>query len=412
VSFFADEPFEGFEILPLGTGEPLPAKAPNIFRIPVCEGETLDNTAKSHELLVMSPFLSGGEIAALNADMPGMKNVQRTLITRRLALSGLNPGDVSNFKCYVLRDPGGEGVFHDLHAKVFLRRKYGGSELYVGSMNATCSGMYRNVEMMVGLRGSGTRLNTDRLLEELCGGATDGKGSPLELVESFEHVEPSEEERNLENAERMLKEFCRMDVRAEVVPGSKEGHFDLLLHGKAGWRPEGIKISPLPLPGLTCAYAEGLAFRDVDLVRLTSLFAVTCTSGDASVSRIVKLPLTGLPEGRDKAILNEVVKDRPALYRYLALLFAGVDLCGDGDGLLVKQGEPKAADTLAWLEQGLYEQMLDSATESPEKIAAVGSLLSQIESEGVELTELRNLYRSFATVLGVREKEKSNGRSL
>lgn len=412
VSFFAEEPFDGFEILPLGIQESLPANAPNIFRIPVCEGEKLDNTVKSHELLVVSPFLSGSEIAVLNTDIPGMKNVRRTLITRRLALNGLNPGDVSNFKCYVLRDPGGEGLFRDLHAKMFLRRKYGESELFVGSMNATTSGMYRNVEMMVGLHGPGSRLNTEQLLGDLCGGAIDGKGSPLELVESFSHVEPSDEEKNLQNVERILKEFCRTDVRVEVVAGVEEGCFDLHLHGKRGYCPEGVEIYPLPLPGLKCAYSEELVFRKIELSRLTSLFAVSCTKGEASVSRIVKLPLVGMPEDRDRAILNEVVKDRPALYRYLALLFSGVDMLGDGNGAVDGGNEAEAVDPLAQLEQGLYEQMLDSATRSPEKIAALGSLLSEIESQDPSLDELRGLYEGFARALGLKGKGGRHGSSL
>jgi hypothetical protein len=59
-----------------------------------------------HEVLIISPFLSGDTIKDFNDRNNGslIKDVRYMLITREMSLARLKPRDVSNFVIYTMRD--------------------------------------------------------------------------------------------------------------------------------------------------------------------------------------------------------------------------------------------------------------------------------------------------------------------
>ena len=108
----------------------------------------------------MSPFLSESVIADFNLTDRALSDCKRTLITRRSELGKLKTSDVDNFTIYALKDEiiDGEDEIsdeladkkkQDIHAKIYLRRKYSDVDLYLGSMNASYSAINKNVEMML-----------------------------------------------------------------------------------------------------------------------------------------------------------------------------------------------------------------------------------------------------------------------
>lgn len=71
----------------------------------------------------------------------------------------------------------------DIHAKIYLRRKYSDVDMYLGSMNASfISAINKNVEMMLWLGTKNMYLNGDKFLEDIfCGPVGDAK-NPFEQV--------------------------------------------------------------------------------------------------------------------------------------------------------------------------------------------------------------------------------------
>lgn len=94
----------------------------------------------AHRLVVMSPFLSESVIADFNLTDRALSDCKRTLVTRRSELGKLKASDVDNFTIYALKDEiidGEEEISdeladkkkQDIHAKIYLRRKYSDVDL-------------------------------------------------------------------------------------------------------------------------------------------------------------------------------------------------------------------------------------------------------------------------------------------
>lgn len=174
---------ENFEVLPLGIGK-------NAYRmqedILFCKEKGNANST-FNELVVMFPFLSESVIADFNLTDRALSDCKRTLITRRSELGKLKASDVDNFTIYALKDEiiDGEDEIsdeladkkkQDIHAKIYLRRKYSDVDLYLGSMNASYSAINKNVEMMLWLGTKNMYLNGNKFLEDIfCGPAGDVK---------------------------------------------------------------------------------------------------------------------------------------------------------------------------------------------------------------------------------------------
>ena len=153
VSFSLDSKIfgENFEVLPLGIGK-------NAYRmqedILFCK-ERGNANSTFNELVVMSPFLSESVIADFNLTDRALSDCKRTLVTRRSELGKLKASDVDNFTIYALKDEiidGEEEISdeladkkkQDIHAKIYLRRKYSDVDLYLGSMNASYSAINKS----------------------------------------------------------------------------------------------------------------------------------------------------------------------------------------------------------------------------------------------------------------------------
>jgi type I restriction-modification system DNA methylase subunit len=138
VSFSLDSKIfgEDFEVLPLGIGK-------NAYRmqedILFCK-ERGNANSTFNELVVMSPFLSESVIADFNLTDRALSDCKRTLVTRRSELGKLKASDVDNFTIYALKDEiidGEEEISdeladkkkQDIHAKIYLRRKYSDVDL-------------------------------------------------------------------------------------------------------------------------------------------------------------------------------------------------------------------------------------------------------------------------------------------
>ena len=224
VSFSLDSKIfgEDFEVLPLGIGK-------NAYRmqedILFCK-ERGNANSTFNELVVMSPFLSESVIADFNLTDRALSDCKRTLVTRRSELGKLKASDVDNFTIYALKDEiidGEEEISdeladkkkQDIHAKIYLRRKYSDVDLYLGSMNASYSAINKNVEMMLWLGTKNMYLNGDKFLEDIfCGPVGDAK-NPFEQVTVADAVlETESDNRNL--LEQKIKDLCRVKRQAVI----------------------------------------------------------------------------------------------------------------------------------------------------------------------------------------------------
>ncbi len=390
VSFKADQKeFSEFQIMPMGIGE----HQYDINKDPLW-------TDTFHEMLIMSPFLSGSVVEHFNDDRKGLTDCKRTLITRRSELEKLNDNKADNFQVYVMKDRIYDGEDEvsddteekqkqDIHAKIYLRRKYANVDLYLGSMNASYAAMNKNVELMLRLRTKNRYLNTSTFLKDIFDGDEDAKENPFEQVELNEEF-PVEDSSELDAMERQIKEVCRAGGKAEVLDGN--GSYQIRVHFKPkDWKFD-MTLSPLRSSRANLVQEEVL-FENLDVLQISEFYVITVTGKENTLKRVIMIPTSNLPESRDSAILQSVVKDKSTFLEY-------VDFILDDNHLLsmIEQDDNQMngnGEGFSQVYPAVYEKMLKTASKEPEKLEEIDQLLVKITDKNIVSDEFREMYQTF-----------------
>lgn len=358
-----------------------------------------------HEALIISPFLSASVIKGFNNRNTVIENPECTLITRRASLEKLEAPQCDKFKLYTLKDTIVEGESalsdesedlrkQDIHAKLYLWRKYSDSELYLGSHNASYSAMHGNIEFMIRLRSKNRYLNTEILTRDLFNGAQDNPDNPFELTGLPAISEKDSNDSDV--LQNRIKELCRSNPRAEVRKNDEKYDIDILFE-KLG-DATGLSIGPL-LSKKSAAVTTSVAFQGLDLLQISEFYRITAESEEMSFSRTIKITTDNLPENRESAVVSSVVKDQHCFIQYIAFLL--------GDDYLVSLVEDANLSRSAFYGQGsaarmpaLYERMLKAAATTPERFAEIDYLLKMIIVEGVIPPGFTELYDTFRKAVG------------
>ena len=278
----------------------------------------------------MSPFLSESEIADFNLTDRALSDCKRTLITRRSELGELKTSDIDNFTIYVLKDEiiDGEDEIsdeladnkkQDIHAKIYLRRKYSDVDLYLGSMNASYSAINKNVEMMLWLGTKNMYLNGDKFLEDIfCGPAGDVK-NPFEQVTVADAVLETEcDNRNL--LEQKIQGLCRVKRQAVISEDNENaGKYKIVVEFGGIESDSAITVSPFNSKQEQLL-AEHIEFSELEILQLSEFYEINAKSGDDTIRRIIMIPTSGFPDDRESAAVNSVVKDRASFVEYIAFV--------------------------------------------------------------------------------------------
>lgn len=353
-----------------------------------------------HELVVFSPFLSGAMIDHWNEPSHSLTGTSRVLITRKSELSKLTDEQSGRFKIFTLKDDVVDGETalsdesddkqkQDIHAKIYLRRKYSTVDLYLGSMNATWSAVNRNVEMLVRLRTKNRYYNSERFLREIFCGEEGGQQNPFELSKPTE-VGPDPSQEMTSQLEQVIKTICRMPMKAAVT--ARDGKYDISLEVEDRI-PEGdISITPFrrdnPIP-----MKNSMLFPQLELLQVSEFYRLQVKADDISVERIIMIPTSGIPAERENAVVNNVVKDRRSFVEYVAFVLGDNHLMSLLEEQTISKGESwkNHHDQLP----ALYEKMLKTALDEPERLGEIDYLLKMVSDKAIIPDEFRALYDTF-----------------
>lgn len=391
---------ENFEILPLGIGENAYPMTDDVL---MC---TDKNSANStfHELVVMSPFLSESVIADFNKSDRGLSGCKRTLITRRSELSKLKNADVDNFTIYALKDEiiDGENEIsdeteekkkQDIHAKIYIRRKYSDVDLYLGSMNASYSAINKNVEMMLYLGTKSRYMNGQSFLDDIFCGAEDDVKNPFEKVTITDAVLDTES--NTHNLlELKIKELCR--IKRSACIKNDDGKYKIVIDFPGVQKDESIILSPFKSKQQQIL-SERVEFVDLDILQLSEFYEVIVKVGEEEIRRIITIPTTEFPKDRESAVVNSVVKDRASFIEYITFVL--------GDDYLMSMLEEKQIKTSGFFKNtqdampALYEKMLRTSLDEPERLRDIGYVLEMVSDKEIIPDEFRTLYDTFCRTL-------------
>ena len=299
---------------------------------------TLDFAGTRH--LVISPFATDDGLQRVAPD--GTRSVQ--VVSRIEDLERLDPDTLNRLSAsYVIDDfaaleqtddtaAGDKDYLVGLHAKAYVIERGHAAHLLLGSANATSAAFDGNIEFLIELVGTKSKLGIETFL---------GDQAPFrQMLLDYEAVggqQPSDDE----DADRELEEALRAAA---------------MLGFKAAARPEGethtMRVSctdPLSLDEGMTATLELLTrpgdavhlqtkvdvtFTDLGMVDITPFLVLRLTDA-RGVTRgtVVHAGLTGDPPGRLDELLARQVDTPEKFLRFLALLLA-IGGSGDKTGLL------------------------------------------------------------------------------
>lgn len=387
-----DKRFLDFEIIPLGIGKDSIDDDPLMWD-------------SFHDLLVFSPFLSGGVMRSFD-ERKMLKDTRRHLITRTSELHKI-AGKLDTFRVFTMKDTVVEGEEivsdeetekiqqQDIHAKMYLMTKGSRSSLYLGSMNASENGLHRNVEMLLRLSGYRYYLNMDAIESDLFG--PDEKGNPFEEIDlaGVDAIAPETEEKDA--LERVLKGICRLKSKAEVVRDGDKYNVTVSFISPRGGFPN-AEIAPARTVR-SQQLAEEVSFEGLSALELTELYRITVKGETENISRMILIP-TEMPSDRDDMVVRSILKDKRAFVDYLAFIL------GDDYVLSVLEMEASAASDRdvdrRSVEDGLpaiYEKMLKTAYTEPERLKEIRLVMDRISDTEVIPDEFVRMYETFAKTL-------------
>ena len=405
VSFALDsrEFDEEFQIMPLGIGR----AGYKMTEDPLFCSDVWSADYTFNDLVVFSPFLSASLVEEWNKKEHNITGTKRTIITRKIELAKLKPEQGSRFDIYTLKDDIVDGedqisdeqekkMKQDIHAKIFLRRKYSDTSLYIGSMNASYAASQKNVEMVIQLKTKNRYLNGDSFLRDIFCGEADNPANPFEKVE-IKDAKPDGAEEESKVLEKIIKDICRRKMKATVVFNGGSYDVSVTVDGELSEEWENVQIGLLRRKVLS-PFAKEMIFEGLDVLQLTEFYQLQIKGDKGTlVSRIIMIPTTGFPEDRESAVVNSVVKDKRSFVEYVAFVL-GEDylLTMLEDNNLQKSG---FTGTEMQRMPALYEKMLKTALEEPARLKEIDYLLKMITDAEIIPDEFRELYETFKTTL-------------
>lgn len=394
----AEKEFYDFEFIPNG----IKRQTGDIYRF----NETPLFQDTFHEIFIMSPFISGGIIRDFNDrnSKSPIEDSRYMLITREMSLGRLKLEDVSRFKIFTMRDAviDGETAIsedaqeiqkQDIHAKVYMIRKYSNSDLYLGSLNASYNAVHGNVEFMIRLRAKNRYLNMDKLTAALFGSEKDGSDNPFQEV-TLQNAIIVEEDDRINALNAVIKSINRSNAKAYVKQDDDE-YYSISVHfGDCDIKEYHISMRPL-LSRRSEDFGENVLFSRLTMTQLSEFYVLSVSDGEQMVERVLIIPTDGLPEDREKAVVSSVVSNRDCFYRYIAFLL------GDDAILSVLEVNTAAGDANGTYSRqsyhvpALYEKMLQTAALAPEKFKGIEYLMKTISEDGIIPEDFKKLYETF-----------------
>lgn len=369
--------------------------------------------APFHELVIMSPFVSKDIISRFNDDCRRLRinsRCDRTLITRASELEKLDAASAANFNIFAVKDEVVDGESEisedtltarkqDIHAKILMFARNGQpSHIYMGSMNASHNGFYRNIEFDVCLWCHNGMMGPTRFLQEL---GLDTPRSPFAMRELPEGTSVETESNSIDMA---LKRICRSDAHGTVTTVDDE-IYSVALHFNPEMIAPGMTIQPISGKCAAIPIDTVTEFSCIELTDITEYYRIHILDEAGDVhTRIIQIPIDGIPAERDSKICNSVIDSKNRLYEYISLILSDdktqalLENCdvlgGDGKFQFVFSQTPS-----------IYEKLLEASLHHRERFREINDIMQMLPKDSDIVAEFKSLYNVFRQALKLKDDE-------
>ena len=274
-------------------------------------------------------------------------------------------------------DPGRPLV--GLHAKVFAFESDGRARLFLGSANATGAAFGANVEILLEFTGSVDALGIDRL----CDGSDDEPGLRALLAT---YTGPADPEAGLGDSslDAVRRRMARLAIDGTVEESGSGWAVTYRSDEPVAAVPDAeVFCWPLASPGNRRKVVTDVPFEarfETTLETMSGFLAFEVAATDRTITQfVVPVPLAGVPEHRDRALLRALVGNAERFFRYLLALLnedPGHMKLLDVVERLGTEGNGRDLTTLPVLEQLLRTMRCD-----PAKLAGLHPLVSDLAAD-------------------------------
>lgn len=380
---------------------------------------------------VISPFCDEDALNKLHDLVPASVSSKPILCSRPGQLATVPIETLEKFEVRVLdematgdddEEPSADRL-QGLHAKVFICERGWDTSVTVGSGNATRPALISNsnVELFSTLTGKRSRVG---YLDEIMGDHGFGR-----LTRSFEPTELPDNPLHNKKAEAAVNE-----ARHSIITDAKL-HFWCKPADEGAsvgylWRVYLVPAKPIPLDNIASTYVWPItrgeshkkdvleALRtgsEVDLgimplPDITRFMAcqLSDVSGKASALFSIKLPSSGLPEGRHAAILRSVIDNKDKFIQYLRLLLSDMS-----DPFALAKAMQKNNSNGSWHtspdDMPLLEEMVRALCKDRSQLIEIERLISRLEAGNSNSSDspipenFHKLWQSFHLILQDRD---------
>lgn len=331
--------------------------------------------------VVISPFCTDDGLATVTGGRPAK------VISRQESLDGLQATTLGRHKAFVL-DPltsevedRGDGAaptatgLTGLHAKCYVLTHNRKAWIRVGSPNATEAAFGGNVEVLVSLVGSASKLGVAALLSE------DG---PLRgILAEHSPQPPTQDDDTAQRLDHLLIDLASQRFTATVQPYGERYLIDLegpVLSGapKDTRLTAGLVTVPELAVALTVGQPVHATFSPLEIDDICAFVVITATAGDVKASAVVLAELVGAPTDRLDEIVARQVDTLEKFLRFLALLLG----MGQPAWALVagQQGAGRTAASSSFEAPGLLELLMRALVEHPDRLDDLERLVDKLRS--------------------------------
>jgi hypothetical protein len=327
--------------------------------------------------LVVSPFVNP---AGLNVVAPGGGG---TIVGRQEELDRLPDSVLAGRDVHVVSelagldatdDGAGRGILTGLHAKLYVIENGRSARVLLGSANATDAAFGGNVELLVELFGSRSRLGIDTMT---------GEGARFRaILEPYVRQPPVEPDPTQDKLEDIVRSIAAVPLRCTVTGDAGSWSVHVTSTAALPNVPIGVRVTAelLSRRGEAVELLPGgpvdAPFAGLEIVHITPFVVLTATEGSGKyASTVVHAPLVGDPPGRLDEILARQIDSPEKFLRFLELLL-GIA----GGGGVEQQQIGEGASWSAGARAGVLELLVTTLAHNPAQLDDLGRLVQRLQA--------------------------------
>lgn len=331
--------------------------------------------------VVISPFCTDDGLATVTDGQPA------TVISRQESLDALELTTLQQHGAFVLdpltseiedRDDGAAPTatgLTGLHAKCYALTYGRKAWIRVGSPNATEAAFGGNVEVLVSLVGSATKLGL--------GDLTAKEGTLGGILTEYTRQSPVEDDDTAQRLDHLLIDLASQQFTARVEADGER--YRVELDGPVVPNaPEGTRLvaSLVTVPELAVDLTIGQpvrgTFSRLKIDDICAFVVVTVAAGEAKASAVVLAELIDAPQDRLDEIVARQVDTPEKFLRFLALLLGmGQPAWAVGGS---QAGTVRGSTSSSFEAPGLFELLMRALVEHPDRLDDLARLVGKLRA--------------------------------